>query len=87
MLLRAAHKDLAYKQKVEIQIEGIEKLTSAPPLSLRAFDTRARPSAVALALAMMASASPEEEIRTKVQMEKRTQNMRNIINIIHISNH
>lgn len=36
-------------------------LTSGPPLSFRAVETRASPSAVAFALARMASASPEED--------------------------
>jgi len=36
-------------------------LTSGPPFSFRAVDTRASPSAVAFALARIASASPEQE--------------------------
>lgn len=39
---------------------ALNDLTSIPPLSLRVCETVASPSAVALALARMASASPDK---------------------------
>jgi len=45
----------------KLQQKELHSLTSGPPFSFRACDTRLSPSAVALALAIMASASPEKE--------------------------
>jgi len=42
-------------------MKKLKTLTSGPPFSFRDFDTTASPSAVAFALARIASASPEEE--------------------------
>jgi hypothetical protein len=47
---------------LQVRSRVLKDLTSTPPFSLRVCDTKAIPSAVAFALARMASASPDEEV-------------------------
>ena len=47
---------------LQVHSRVLKDLTSTPPFSLRLCDTMAIPSAVAFALARMASASPDEKV-------------------------
>lgn len=56
---------------LQVHSRVLKDLTSTPPVSLRVCDTMAIPSAVAFALARMASASPDEEVLLIDVYEKR----------------